>query len=123
MGLDQYAYSTARHIDTPVDFPDDEDDTMIATWRKHPDLHGWMERLYRQRNGQADSFNVATVALTPEDLRQLRDDVKDDALPHTEGFFFGHSHDDYHAAPTLVFVDDALAEISKGRTVFYTSWW
>jgi hypothetical protein len=31
-------------------------------WRKHPDLHGWMEKLCRAKGGKFDDFNLAPVA-------------------------------------------------------------
>ena len=69
MGLDMYAYKTLDTIDTPVDFG-------VATalqlhyWRKHPNLHGWMEALYREKGGEQE-FNCVPVLLTAEDLDQL----------------------------------------------------
>jgi hypothetical protein len=45
MGLDMYAMTTTEAVADAVDFK-----VGIAAelhyWRKHPNLHGWMEALY-----------------------------------------------------------------------------
>lgn len=44
MGLDMYAYATAEPIEADTDFkPDWNRASLIFQWRKHPNLHGWME--------------------------------------------------------------------------------
>lgn len=57
MGLDMYAYSTQQVI-PPVDFEKPEDAQHIAQWRKHPDLHGWMEA-HKKQNGLKPGFMLA----------------------------------------------------------------
>jgi len=37
-----YAFTTAHEPEEPVDFK--ADNAVEIHWRKHPNLHGWMER-------------------------------------------------------------------------------
>ena len=123
MGLDMYAYATSEPITAEADFkPDWERATLIHEWRKHPNLHGWMEQLYRAKDGQADEFNVVALMLTEADLDELEADVDSGVLPETTGFFFGAS-DGCEQADDLAFVHTAHAAIASGATVFYHSWW
>lgn len=129
MGLDQYAYATTRALDQPVDFPDFEEDELIAQWRKHPNLEGWMADLYFQRGGKGEesayvgqSFNCCTVALTLEDLDNLEREVINESLPETSGFFFGESLPEDKELD-LEFIKVAREAIHQGKCVYYTSWW
>lgn len=91
------------------------------TWRKHPNLHGWMEALYRKKGGK-QCFNVTPLRLMPEDLDQLESDINSTSLPPTAGFFFGRS-DGSERADDLDFIAKARAAIKVGYAVFYNSWW
>lgn len=131
MGLDMYAWSVRpddlheldRHKLVDVVLPKREV-AELWYWRKHHDLHGWMERLYRSKGGSAESFNCVTVRLTEADLTQLENDVKSDVLPETSGFFFGnYPPDDESREQDLKFIARARSEIHQGRAVFYDSWW
>ena len=98
----------------------------ICYWRKHPNLHGWMERLWNQRNGgdkDADKFNGIELELTAEDLDELEYAVQNDRLPATSGFFFGNEADDYYKPSDLKFIQEARAEMFLGLKVFYNSSW
>lgn len=121
MGLDMYAFTTAEPIAAEVDFAS-ENATEIAYWRKHPNLHGWMETLYRAKGGADADFNCVNLALTAEDLDRLEADINANVLPYTEGFFFGAS-DGSEREHDLAFVAKARAALAEGHTVFYTSWW
>ena len=114
MGLDQYALS--REIPTDPDFQ----------WRKHPNLHGWMERLWESR-GNEGSFNTIQLCLSKEEIEQLRNDVEAGTLAgedgDTEGFFFGGNSDEHYKEQDLEFCDWALNEIEDGKEVIYDSWW
>ena len=94
----------------------------IAYWRKHPDLHGWMERLYREKGGEEESFNGSVLVLTLEDLDRLEEDILRKNLPKTSGFFFGQS-DDEISLYDLEFVLNAREAIREGDTVYYDSSW
>jgi hypothetical protein len=122
MGLDMYAFATRKAPSEKVDFPQHEEDFELHYWRKHPNLHGWMQRLYRAKGGAAEQFNVATVVLDLADLDQLEADICTDRLPETTGFFFGRS-DRTEKADDLMFVRAARRAIADGLSVYYTSWW
>ena len=77
MGLDMYAYRTSRVIDQLVDFDcpfsDGNNESIrasdhrIAYWRKHPNLYGWMRRLYREKSGTDFESNGPPGQVTAED--------------------------------------------------------
>ena len=127
MGLDMYAYTAAK---ANTDWNTGEQ-REIAYWRKHPNLHGWMERLWeaKGRPGIIDTsdkdimFNGVEVELTWNDLDQLEEDITNGRLPHTTGFFFGSNSDDYYQSQDLEFVRKARAELFTGLKVFYNSSW
>lgn len=121
MGLDMYALTTDEKITAPVDFKAEEI-AELHYWRKHPNLHGWMEHLYREKGGEAEVFNCVNVELTPDDLDSLEEAIKAGTLPETCGFFFGQS-DGSEVEDDLAFIAKAREAIAAGKTVFYSSWW
>ena len=137
MGLDMHAYRMKFTPTKEVDFSDEifaKDDRgeldyetpivgakEIAYWRKHPDLHGWMENLYREKGGREQSFNGDLVMLTLKDLDRLEEDILRKNLPKTTGFFFGESVE--ISLKDLEFVLEARKAIQEGDTVFYDSSW
>jgi hypothetical protein len=121
MGLDMYAMVLNKAPETPVDF-NTEGATELHYWRKHPNLHGWMQKLYIQRGGAASSFNCVPVQLDSEDLDRLEADIKAKKLPYTDGFFFGET-DGTEMEDDLAFIAKAREAIAEGLTVFYDSWW
>lgn len=125
MGLDMYAQKVKKGVITEsVDFEvaENVEQDELHYWRKHPNLHGWMEDLYRRKGGQADVFNCVNVQLTKEDLNALEKVVKREALPPTQGFFFGESSPEDKEGD-LQFIQEARRAIDDGFDVFYTSWW
>lgn len=123
MGLDMYAYTTKRRLWKSVDFPSHDSDTRLFYWRKHPNLHGWLERLYEAKGGADRDFNCATVELTAADLDWLERAIKEKRLPYTTGFFFGQSDNDDERDEDLDFVAKARAAIAEGLCVYYYAWW
>ena len=121
MGLDMYASITTEKLESEVDFKP-EQASELHYWRKHPDLHGWMEQLYYQKGGTSDCFNCVTVALTLADIERLEKAIRSYELPETSGFFFGQSCPE-DLEDDLKFIDKARKAIAKGQTVFYDSWW
>lgn len=129
MGLDMYAFAVNRE-DAISDFEvaKDEEGLYLKTedlfyWRKHHDLHGWMERLYREKGGQ-EEFNCRPLRLTEDDLLSLEWDVKNNRLPETEGFFFGNNPPDKDSIKNdMKFIRAARKIIKEGRAVYYDSWW
>jgi hypothetical protein len=122
MGLDMYAYSTKAQPKTEIDFSTKNfEPEELHYWRKHPNLHGWMQNLYDAKGGTSSDFNGDCVVLDNEDLDNLEEDIKDGNLPDTSGFFFGQSDD--NDSDDLEFVSKAREAINEGKTVYYTSWW
>ena len=133
MGLDMFAYAgviSNQHdffVNDQEQVEANEPPREIAYWRKHPNLHGWMEQLWRNKNnthGLNDpTFNGIELELTWEDLDALEMDIKNGQLPSTCGFFFGTPADDYYRVQDLEFIRNARAEIFMGLRVFYNSSW
>jgi len=137
MGLDMYAYVAAKAGQQNEFYEGAEfDETTrefvnktttkpreIAYWRKHPNLHGWMERLAEQKNLKYESFNGIEMELTAEDLDELERAVTHSQLPATGGFFFGNNADEHYRESDLEFVKNARAELFFGLKVFYNSSW
>jgi hypothetical protein len=91
-------------------------------WRKFNALHGWMEKLYREKGGTDPDFNCNNVRLHKEDLERLEDQIDD--LKPTKGFFFGAQEvDPEHVKELREFLKKANAAIDDGYAVFYDSWW
>ena len=140
MGLDQLAYSR------PATATNDDTDECLVQWRKHPNLQGWMERLWRkQKYGDAatpdpitgegysnqtylgDPFNQEEVELTLDDIERLRLDIQNKTLNgghgDTTGFFFGDSSDEYYRETDIDFCDQAKTALDKGcKVIYYSSW-
>ena len=125
MGLDMYAWRVkADEAETDFDIAENADPEELFYWRKHHDLHGWMERLYREKGGTAESFNCVKVRLTKEDLERLASDVIGNKLPQTTGFFFGNNPPNSDSiAQDMEFIGKALAATLQGDVVYYDSWW
>jgi len=131
MGLDMYAYVAKKQgqmrdyyesYDYETDSGPVEKPREIAYWRKHPNLHGWMHKLWNERGHNGD-FNGDELELTFEDLDRLEYVVKHKELPGTSGFFFGNDSDDYYRDQDLEFIRQARSELTQGMRVFYNSSW
>lgn len=135
MGLDQYAYIASK---AGADY-DDSSRQEIAYWRKHPNLHGWMERLWLkklevpridtdqfiQNKYPPYDFNGVELELTWDDVNQLEKDIKSGVVAkmNTTGFFYGKPSDEYYYEQDLTFCINAKAELFLKRKVFYNSSW
>ena len=123
MGLDQCAgIVTGKDEDGELQVED------IAQWRKHPNLQGWMENLWRERGlsktGEWNEFNSGVfLELSLEDINRLEWEILEKNLPETEGFFFGDDADDEYKEEDLAFCKQARELIKEGKTIVYTSWW
>jgi hypothetical protein len=136
MGLDMYAYVAAkagqrREYYETSEFNEETGEygsatvtepREIAYWRKHPNLHGWMQQLWESK-GNSGEFNGDELELTWEDLEALELDIIAGSLPGTSGFFFGNDADDHYREQDLKFIRDARAELFCGLKVFYNSSW
>lgn len=124
MGLDQYAMRISVKPATPTDFEAETEPSELHYWRKHPNLHGWMEQLYRAKGGNSESFNCTPVELTLDDISLLEEHIKSGELPSTRGFFFGESSgDENEVNEDLEFCKAARKAIEAGDFVYYDSWW
>ena len=148
MGLDMYAYTASRAgqqndfyegAEWDPELKESVNPTVtrpreIAYWRKHPNLHGWMEKLWIRKlaaegkQPEKDSawgsvFNGIELELTAEDLDELERAVTHNQLPSTTGFFFGNEADDFYRENDLQFIRNARAELFFGLKVFYNSSW
>lgn len=125
MGLDMYAYVASR--ETTNDWDAEYSSEEISYWRKHPNLHGWMEALWisKGRNNMPGDvrFNGIELELTFDDIMQLEKDIKNNSLPKTSGFFFGDDSDEYYRNQDLEFVYEAKSRLFLGQRVFYNSSW
>jgi hypothetical protein len=97
-------------------------------WRKHPNLHGWMERLWEEQGrpgaeSDTEMFNGIEVELTWTDIENLEADILNENLPGTTGFFFGDDSDEYYRESDLEFVKQAKADLFLGLKVYYNSSW
>jgi hypothetical protein len=141
MGLDQYAY-VASKVGARDEYYEEKYDrgnsdanqneymTELAYWRKHPNLQGWMERLWNEKGcpgveqGFNDvMFNGIELELTFDDVVKLEYDIKNNNLPATSGFFYGSDADDYYKNQDLEFVYEAKSRLFLGQKVFYNSSW
>ena len=129
MGLDMNVMRTSAKLPAAVDFEthDQEGNALFPHadfwyWRKHPNLHGWMDALYREKGGEDAEFNCVPVQLTAEDLDALETAVSEGSLPHTEGFFFGRSTGD-EKDDDLAFIAKAREVLASGESLFYVSSW
>lgn len=132
MGLDMYAFAVEEKKLSDVDRQTNVDVNLsqldglvrVFYWRKHHDLHGWMNQLYKMKGGTNPDFNGNTVRLFPDDLDRLEKDLKEHRLPETSGFFFGHfPPDEDSLKDDLLFIEKARQLIYQGHAVFYDSWW
>ena len=139
MGLDQYAtarkgeprtvkseYTYTDHDGNEHEGVDEylewDDSIELATWRKHPNLQGWMEILWHEKGGEGE-FNCVDLELTLEDLDALEATLDEEELPETSGFFFGSNADDHYAEADREFIVQARAAIKHGYKVVYSCWW
>ena len=136
MGLDMYAYVAAKagqqnEFYEGAEWDEDTGNMVnpavnkpreLAYWRKHPNLHGWMHRLWNEKGNTGD-FNGDELELTWDDLERLEHVIKNNQLPSTTGFFFGEDADDHYKQQDLEFIREAKAEIFTGLKVFYNSSW
>jgi hypothetical protein len=135
MGLDMYAYVAAKageydeyyaadgtYADGEWTVPGKTKPRELAYWRKHPNLHGWMRRLWESQGNQG-GFNGDELELTWQDLDDLELAITHGQLPGTSGFFFGEDSDSHYRAQDLEFIRNARAELFLGLKVFYNSSW
>jgi hypothetical protein len=144
MGLDQFAYiadkagARAEYYTQKYEYGNKNavEPREIAYWRKHPNLQGWMELLWIEKQNAANipvvddpswgsSFNGVELELTYGDILRLENDILsgDMANLNTTGFFFGDAADWQYREMDLDFIKKAKAELFCGFKLFYNSSW
>lgn len=113
MGLDMYLMAEKDGILTEISY-----------WRKHPNLHGAMENLWRSRFSPSDNewFNCIRLYLDKNDIEYLMNLIRKNKLPDISGFFFGTSKLE-RLNLDLKYFTEALSYLEDGYKVFYDSWW
>ena len=82
-----------------------------------------MEQLFMDKDGEGE-FNCQPVQLTLNDLDDLEVAIKENALPDTQGFFFGNNPpDDESNEDDLEFICAARKVIAEGDAVYYSAWY
>jgi len=71
----------------------------------------------------ARDFNCVPLELTKDDLDYLEEDITNNHLPRTNGFFFGDNSDAFYSSKDLEFVQNARDALDNGMKVVYDSWW
>lgn len=124
MGLDMYLtgrrynrkWNTENGEVTPASrpiidgFPVEENLLAMGYWRKHHHLHGYIVKHF---NGGED--DCQPIELAPDDLNQIADVLErfaedPEAMPATEGFYFGNGIDGW--------TDELRAEAETDASVF-----
>lgn len=133
MGLDMFARAVKfidgheePEVDANLNMEGEhvEDYDEFCYWSKHPNLHGWMEKLYRDKGGTDSAFNCSNVELTEADLHDLETAINEGGLPYTQGFFFGKSTgDDNEKQGDLDFIAKAREAIKDGYHIYYSAWY
>lgn len=101
----------------------------LCYWRKHPNLHGWMKNLFYDKGGESETgFNNDIVFLMKEDVLKLKEDIENDKLPDTQGFFFGESYLDdedreWRNTHDMECIDKMLKSLDSGDLIYYSSSW
>ena len=131
MGLDMYVFRTSEDI-ADVNFDmNDFNDERIFYWRKHPNLHGWMGRLYDEKGGNIENEPYwasqwgnfsGPVQLDIDDINRLEKDVLNNDLPNTTGFFFGESYPE-DKVEDLKFIGIAKQSLESGNKLYYYASW
>ena len=75
MGLDMYLYGE-----------ENGEQIELGYWRKHPNLHGFIVQTFANALDDCQK-----IELSVKDLQTVYEAVNVEALPETEGFFFGKS--------------------------------
>lgn len=94
----------------------------LAQWRKHPNLHGYIVQTFA--NGVDE---CQKIELSENDLLKIINAVENNALPETEGFFFGTTTS-ADEQDTIEKIKKALEwysikERNVAKTIYYQASW
>lgn len=122
MGLDMYFFQVPKGKG-----PDTKDKVELKYFRKHSDLHGWLEDEWRAQNSENENaewngFNCVYMEITPPILMRLKDYLTLPEKKHYQGFFWGAT-DDEQWKETRELVARMEEIINSGDKVYYYSWW
>lgn len=120
MGLDSYVWAVDPKNalvveDTELKLKEGNKPEELFYWRKHHDLHNWMENLYRIKGGQ-NEFNCEKVRILKEDLDNLEQAVIANNLSDEP------LNEDY-ISNDMFFIAKAREAIDDGKAIYYDSWW
>lgn len=118
MGLDMYMYRTLPgNINKKNQVVNGDYVIEFAYWRKHHELHDWMQRLYRKRGG-TETFNCVPLVLSLDDLALLEKEIRDGEFSpdYYETWYHQNGED-------MKFINEAREYIKNGELVYYDSWW
>lgn len=117
MGLDMYFHRTPKG-----ELPGEANSPVIAYFRKHSDLHGWLERQWRKENHDEGDFNCVYMKITSAILQRLKDYLTRPQKERYYGFFWGES-DAAQWEETRKLVPRLEEILNSGDQVYYYSWW
>ena len=131
MGLSQYIYVTEKTKlkDNGTDLADYDairDDKEFFEWRKHWDLHGFLEQVYLEKGGK-EPATWDVVQLTEKDIDDLKYALDKNELPWNKKCFFWDDSPEFKQEQTNEFVDkaklfyaaQAMKSDDKQKTLFY----
>lgn len=129
MGLDMYMFKAENANEVGSDTCEE-----VGYWRKHPDLHSYIEELWREAGcPNADEagdnplyeFNCIEFPLTREQLEEIRELSEEHKLPTSPGGFFFSKSAPEDDPRTVEIMDKALEMLDEDpeAVIFYYSWW
>lgn len=131
MGLDMYLWGEKFYASSQAERPKEDGEELaykifeLGYWRKHPDLHGYIVEHFA--GGEDECQWIELYGDNAFDT--IISAIKNDLLPHTEGFFFGASRNDAdQKRDTIAKLEKAKAwaaveEPGVWRTVYYRASW
>jgi hypothetical protein len=94
----------------------------LGYWRKHPNLHGYIVETFADGADECQE-----IELSAADIRQILQAITDNALPSTEGFFFGESDGTEKLEDIQIFADalkwlEQQDQVSWRSVIYQASW-
>lgn len=124
MGLDMYLrghkYHEQEENKTEDGFRVNYSIIRLGYWRKHPNLHGFIVKTFAGGKDECQE-----ISLTKESMLTIIGAIKENLLPHTEGFFFGKSLTGTESQDIEIFLEAIkwLEADKLNRTVIYEASW
>ncbi len=122
MGLDMFFFRQPVSAPAPgSEGFNDESLVEIQYFRKHSDLHGFLEEIWVRAHPE-EEFNCVFMPITEEVLKDIQYLVDAPDKQKYEGFFWGESMEEQWEKTKELLPKIARA-IGAGDRVFYYSWW